>query len=271
MTWQSNKRRFLLLWFIAIVSVGLLTILSIAYPTNAADRKTCYLVSGAGVEDVNGAYISVDTHNGRPVFKHSDADYFISYEAHGWGNEWDLTTAIGGGQDLYWTASTDDMPPDGPWNTGNDGEDPRAMVAAFDCSEDETTAFNLKGGEPLDGSTGSVGAYTPSSCYYGTLYITKTSPPFYDRSSMKIHGSTLDVKIVDEDGNELESYCGFYYVYFNLNPTTLKLWQNGKLSVYQYGNKSWVKLSPYMIDAGEHGRLAVVITAPGVFTLANEK
>jgi hypothetical protein len=273
MSWELRKQRFLYIWFVAIIGVGLLTIISIAYPTNAADGDMCYLVSGAGMEGVNGTYKSTEANNGRPVYKHEELDYYISYEAHGWGNEWDLTTAIEGGLDLYWASSSATSPPSGLWNTGNDGADPRAMVTRFDCSEGqiETFAFDLIGGESLDGSNGTVGAFTPSSCYYGTLYISKMSPPFYDKSFFHIYGNTLDIKIVDQDGKELESYCGLYYVYFNLNAETLKLWQAGKLSVYQYGNKAWIKLWPYLVDAGDHGRLAIVITAPGIFALAAEK
>lgn len=273
MSRELKKQRFLYAWFATIIIVGLLTIVSIAFPTNAADGNMCYLVSNAGIEEVNGVYKSEGMYNGRPAYKHQESGFYISYEAHGWGNEWDLTDSIGGGLDLYWASSTESDPPSGMWNTGNDGEDPRAMVTTFDCSADqaETFAFELVGGELLDGSTGTVGAFTPSSCYYGTLYISKISPPFYDKSFFHIFGSTLDVKIVDENGKDLESYCGLYYVYFNLNAETLKLWQNGKLSVYQYGNKAWIKLSPYWVDAGEQGRLAIIITAPGIFALASEK
>jgi len=271
MSWQLTKRRFQYFWIMTIIGISLLTVLSIALPTSAADGEICYSVSGAGIVEVNGNYQPAGTVNNRIAFKHQDADYYISYEAHGWGNEWDLTNSMGGGLDLYWASSSAEDPPSGLWNTGNDGIAPRAMVTSFDCSEEETTAFELVGGESLDGSTGTVGAFTPSSCYYGTLFISKISPPFYDKSSFRIHGSTLNVRIVDVDGNELESYCGYYYVYFNLNAETIKLWNSGKLSVYEYGHKAWIRHFPYMVDAGEHGRLAIIITRPGIFALANEK
>jgi hypothetical protein len=272
MSWRLSKHQFLFNWILTIIGIGLLTVLSVAFPTSAANGETCYSVSGAGLSGVNGTYKPAGSVNNRTAFKHQEAEYYISYEAHGWGNEWDLTNSMGGGLDLYWAASSDQDPPQGMWNTGNDGVAPRAMVVSFDCSDQpETTAFDLIGGESLDGSTGTVGAFTPSSCYYGTLFISKISPPFYEKSNFHIHGSTLDVRIVDADGNELESYCGYYYVYFNLNAETLKLWNAGDLSVYEYGNKSWVRLSPYLVDAGEHGRLAIIVTRPGIFALANEK
>lgn len=272
MSWQLSKQRFLYIWLTTVIILGLFTVLSIASPINAASGETCYKVSGAGILEVNGTYSPVGTFNDRTAYKHSDAEFYISYEAHGWGNEWDLTDVMGGGSDLYWISSSEEEPPGGLWNTGNDGLTPRATVSSFDCSDQlEIFAFELVGGESLDGSTGTVGAFTPSSCYYGTLFISKISPPYYDRSSFRIHGSTLEVKIVDSEGNELDTYCGFYYVYFNLNSETIKLWEAGKLSVYEYGNKAWVRLSPYLVDAGENGRLAIIITRPGIFALANEK
>jgi hypothetical protein len=262
------------------VKIGVVTLFfSIFFITTLPEStraavSTCYQVSKAGITEVNGLYYEAGFHNGKPIYQHESLGYFISYDAFGYGNEWNLTTAIGGGLDLYFKQSQTFNPPNGYWYQGLNGVYPGATVKAIPCSDEETevAVFDLVGGRRQDNSVRSSGFFTPASFVNGTITIWKIPAEFAPhRTQISMYGNVSKVEIEDLQGQTYTKFKSLNYIYFNLTNETAKLWASGVLGVYKHtlNGRKWIPIDTYFVDAGDYGRLAALMYGPGYYVLGS--
>ena len=253
-------------------------ILAVGFPQpTMASGCNRYLVSGAGLATINGVYEADGTHQGRPVYKHINADYYISYNAYSFmAEEWNLTTAPGGGLDLYFKQANSFDVPEGYWPQGLRGSYPGATVKYFPCSEKETKelVFDIRKWKRSDSYQGTIGIFTPSGFVDGTIKISDIlldSAPH--KTKLNIVGKVLKVEIRDAEGREQKTFLGLNYLYFNLNAQTAKLWEAGNLHIYKHNinGRKWFPITTYFVDAGEHGRVATITLGPGYYALGSSE
>ena len=236
--------------------------------------SSCYQVTKAGITEVNGLYYEAGFHNGKPFYQHESLGYFISYDAFGYGGEWNLTTAVGGGLDLYFKQSQTFHPPNGYWYQGLNGLHPGATVKAISCSDDETAVavFDLVWGNRQDNAFRNSGFFTPSSFANGTITIWKILPemaPHHTQISM--YGNVSKVEIEDPQGQSYPKFKNLNYIYFNLTHETAKLWESGVLGIYKHtlNGRKWTLIDTYFVDAADYGRLAALVFGPGYYVLGS--
>jgi len=124
-----------------------------------------------------------------------------------------------------------------------------------------STSLDVAFGEPLDLWNGDCGAYISAPPVSGSAVLHKvlgaTGPNFQ---------SACHIKYFDFDGNDLSIFGSHAWVYFNLNSTTAKLWNDGKLNMYIFQSNSWEACNnPLIVDAGEFGRIACYANNPSKF------
>ena len=261
----NRKRSVLVLG----VVMGILSLFMGVSPVSA-ERVRCFLVSNAGVAEVNGEYQLLGRRNNRPVYKHRREAFYISYDAFGYGGEWNLTNEVGGGLDLYFFPSMSQDVPVGRWRHGLRGRYPGPNVEEIPCGgEDAMTAVvDLNFYKTALGALGGVGVYTPASFTDGSLIFRKIPPEQAPRSDdHTLHSRAVEVTIQGQSGQVYRKFKGLLYVFFNLDPKTASLWQDGQLRILKFYRYRWIELPTFYVDAGSYGRVTALMYGPGVFVL----
>ncbi len=268
--WLRSGKRSVLVWGVVI---GILLLFKDANPVSA-ERVRCFLVSNAGVAEVNGEYQVVGRRHDRPVYKHKRKAFYISYDAFGYGEEWNLTDEIGGGMDLYFFPSSSEEVPVGRWRHGLRGRFPGPNVEEIPCrGEDALTAVvGLSFYETASGVLGGVGVYTPASFTDGSLIFRKIPPSLAPRSEeYAFHSRAVEVAIQDHSGHPYRRFKGLLYIFFNLDSQTSSLWQTGQLRILKFYRYRWIELPTFYVDAGPNGRVTALMYGPGVFILGTSR
>jgi hypothetical protein len=121
---------------------------------------------------------------------------------------------------------------------------------------------------------GNMGMFMPKSNYTAWLQLTR----YEKNNSVAQQGLSfvrdlIDVRMLDEDEDEIERVFGLNYLYFNLNRQTRNLYDDGDLDIYFYNpeERQWEPCEfQYLIKTknGPYGRLSCVITDFGLYGLA---
>ncbi len=260
-----------------VFGVGIVLLQIFLFGSQRVNAKTndCFLVQSAGNEAVNGLYRQIGAHNQKPAYKHASAEYYVSFDALGYGSEWNLTTAVGGGLDLYFIQSDQQSVPETGWLHGLRGLYPGMVISWDVCQEagNESQIFDLTWGQTLEGAFGKQGIFTPESFTSGHVVITKLPARELPLAqNLHLYGKGMRVDFYNQDGASYKTFQGLNYLFFNLDRQTRKLWWSGELQIFHFeANRGWQAVPGFWVRSRWPGRIATLITSPGIFVLGTQK
>jgi hypothetical protein len=257
-----------------VVGIGLFLLILLGPRSVMAKSGGCFQVQDAGNEAVNGKYHEIGVHNQKPVYKHASSEFYVSYDALGYGSEWNLTTAIGGGLDLYFIQSEHHSVPEIGWLHGLRGLYPGGAISWESCKDliGSSQIFQLSAGQSLEGVSGKRGIFTPEAFTSGYVVITKLSPQELPLAqNLHLHGKSIQVSFHNEDGTAYDTYQGLIYLFFNLDRQTRKLWRSGDLKIYSFSaHHTWQEIPAFWVRSRWPGRIATLITVPGIYAIGTQ-
>lgn len=130
--------------------------------------------------------------------------------------------------------------------------------------------FTVSAGQKSDFNLGNSGVYLPSAAPGVKVFIHKMPLALLKQEWYYVLKDAVKVEMFDQDGSALQQ--GNAYIYFNLDKGDLDLWKEGKLAIYKHDpdKNSFVRQNSYSVDAGKHGRVAALVSEPGVYVLRSE-
>lgn len=115
--------------------------------------------------------------------------------------------------------------------------------------------YTVKRGQTVSIARGRAGVHFSMSNYNGTVKVTR-------RSTDKVPGDVepkftenlIDVRLTDSSGKTVTHVLGAVYVYFQVRPKDLRLWDQGQLSIYYFDTwkKEWRTCYTYAVRNGKN-------------------
>jgi hypothetical protein len=166
------------------------------------------------------------------------------------------------------------MPP--PPSPPSPPSPPAAPVAPEEPEEEpnqeppKEKEFEVSEGQKADFNLGNSGVYLPSAAPGVKVFIHKMPLGTLKREIHYLLNDAVKVEMFDQDGNTLQQ--GNAYIYFNLDKSDLAAWKEGRLAVFKYDpdKNSFTRQNSYSVDAGKHGRVAALVSEPGIYVLRKE-
>jgi hypothetical protein len=153
-----------------------------------------------------------------------------------------------------------------------------ALAAGNDHSA--SVSVELVGSEAADIWLKRGGVFMESSAYNGMLTLTRQPASqlvlenFRLRAQdLSLHRTFLQFEVENFNGRQVKRLYGLVYVYFNLTRAERRLWDAGKLAIYQYDayEREWVEcLANRYVTRSVQGRVACLATQTGLYALAED-
>ena len=183
---------------------------------------TDYVVSGAGIADINGTYVENGTNCGKPKYEFTNGatTYYLAFNNIGFGDYW----IIGESEALvdmpgseYYISSSSDTPPSSGWNVMNSG-DPAPTVNALPEQIPFSDGFET-GSLQSYWTTGGNGTPTVStSQVYSGIYA-------LDFNTATENNSYIEVEL--EAATDPVLTFQYYFDYYYNKDLTVDIYTNG--------------------------------------------
>lgn len=128
--------------------------------------------------------------------------------------------------------------------------------------------------KPLDVLVGQGGIYFPRAPFSGIAALRLVEPT--STKKLTFTQPWIEVKIYDQDGQQIQSVRGYAYVYFILEKAERAAWDEGTLGIYQYNpdKKMWEECDARLIydRSTPYGRLSILAKEHyGLYGLATQE
>jgi hypothetical protein len=122
----------------------------------------------------------------------------------------------------------------------------------------------VSGGATVDAWIGNCGTYIVEAPVDGNLLLSKLSK--HTKGFPDFIKDPCKITYFDSEGDVVENYGGFAWLYFNLDQSMANKWEKGELVFYYYNDGGWQACgNPSFVEAGEHGRIACLAERPTKF------
>ncbi len=128
----------------------------------------------------------------------------------------------------------------------------------------------IKVGATKDVQIGNIGMHVTDSYFAGHVKVSlKTKEPVTGPDRLRPVTRMIDVRFKDLNGETVTSITGTWYVYYNLTPYQMRLFNNKKLSIFYFDPwpNEWKKCNTWKV-IGVDNRVACRIVYFGLYGLA---
>jgi roadblock/LC7 domain-containing protein len=130
------------------------------------------------------------------------------------------------------------------------------------------TEKDVPAGGTIHVSAGNCGATMINAPEKGTLKLENNISPAQPKG-LKFYKKACELTYEDADGMNISSTKGSMVNFINLTKDARFLWDSGDLGFSVYNGSTWTSCSPYLVSAGEYGRLACWTHTVGTFGLVD--
>jgi hypothetical protein len=144
---------------------------------------------------------------------------------------------------------------------------------AFAAEKTVKLQKKITSGTNADVYLGRGGVFFSNSVFSGVAQVTRMDPDqSHSSGKLRFFPRWLDARLY-VDNEEIKQARGLVYVYFNLDNQLRKAWDDGKLHIYQYVQKTgkWEMCQVELLVKTKYvpqGRLACVISNFGLYGMA---
>ncbi|HSF83330.1 MAG TPA: hypothetical protein VLA49_18985 [Anaerolineales bacterium] len=132
---------------------------------------------------------------------------------------------------------------------------------------------SLKQGQTTSFTAGRAGVAFTQSSFSGTVKVTrKSTSKAPGEEKPKFTQNLLDVRLTDRDGNTITHVLGSVYVFFKVRQKDIRLWEQGKLSIYFFDTwtQEWTTCYTFAVRNGSISNLACRVRVFGLYGLASK-
>jgi len=133
--------------------------------------------------------------------------------------------------------------------------------------------YSLKQGQTTSFTAGRAGVAFTQSSFSGTVKVTrKSTSKAPGEEKPKFTQNLLDVRLTDRDGNTITHVLGSVYVFFKVRQKDIRLWEQGKLSIYFFDTwtQEWTTCHTFAVRNGSISNLACRVRVFGLYGLASK-